>query len=169
MGKRVLITYATGAGSTQEVAQAVADALAAQGLEPTVTRAQDAGAASDYDAVVLGSAVRAGRWLPAATNWLSTYRRELAEMPVALFAVCLSACDDAKPEQLETLRAYIATQAEGLQLVDTAIFAGKLDYDKLSILLRGMLKLMRAPEGDHRNWQAIQNWATQLAPRLGEA
>lgn len=169
MGKRVLVVFATGAGSTQEVAEAIADTLAAQGLETTVMRVQDAGPPTGYDAVVLGSAIRAGRWLSAATNWLSAHRQALADMPVALFAVCLSACDDDKPEQIETLEAYMATQSEGLRAVDTAIFAGKLDYARLSFLMRGMLKLMRAQEGDHRDWQAIDDWATGLAPRLAEA
>lgn len=47
------------------------------------------------------------------------------------------------------------------------VFRGKLDYSKLdfiSLLVMKLIRLIykRAPEGDFRNWEAIQSWAASL-------
>jgi menaquinone-dependent protoporphyrinogen oxidase len=53
---KVLVSAASKYGATSEIAQAVADALAARGLEVTVVPPAQAGAIEEFDAVVLGSA-----------------------------------------------------------------------------------------------------------------
>jgi menaquinone-dependent protoporphyrinogen oxidase len=52
-----------------------------------------------------------------------------------------------------------------------AVFRGRLDYNELDWISRSVMKLIRliyhrAPEGDFRNWQAIQAWATTLSTTL---
>lgn len=59
--KKVLVTYGTWAGSTVGVAETVADTLRLSGADVECLAAADAPPAADYDAVVAGSAVRAGR------------------------------------------------------------------------------------------------------------
>jgi menaquinone-dependent protoporphyrinogen oxidase len=53
------------------------------------------------------------------------------------------------------------------------VFRGKLDYSKLNFISSLVMKLIwlfykRAPEGDFRNWEAIQLWATSLIPAFAE-
>lgn len=53
------------------------------------------------------------------------------------------------------------------------VFRGKLDYSKLDFISLLVMKLIwfiykRAPEGDFRNWEAIQSWATSLIPAFEE-
>jgi menaquinone-dependent protoporphyrinogen oxidase len=53
------------------------------------------------------------------------------------------------------------------------VFRGKLDYSKLDFISLLVMKFIRfiynrAPEGDFRNWEAIQSWATSLIPAFEE-
>jgi len=50
--------------------------------------------------------------------------------------------------------------------VDVGLFAGVMDYSKLSFMLRLMMKAMGSPEGDFRDWEAIRAWASQVRARL---
>lgn len=54
---KVLVAYASKRGSTAEIAEAVAKALAEAGLDVDCIKSDDVSDVSPYDAVVLGSAV----------------------------------------------------------------------------------------------------------------
>ncbi len=47
------------------------------------------------------------------------------------------------------------------------IFFGALNHSRLSFAERMMAKAVRAPEGDFRDWQAIESWAASIARDLG--
>jgi menaquinone-dependent protoporphyrinogen IX oxidase len=58
-----------------------------------------------------------------------------------------------------------------VQPVDVGLFAGAVltegaDYDRLFWLMRLMVKAMAKEGGDHRDWDAIRNWAAGLRPAL---
>ena len=54
--------------------------------------------------------------------------------------------------------------------VDTGLFAGVLDYDKLSFMVRmvmkGKMKDKGIEEGDYRDWESIRSWARGVFPGL---
>lgn len=41
-----------------------------------------------------------------------------------------------------------------------------MDYSKLSFVYRLIVKAMKAPQGDFRNWNAIHGWAASVRPLL---
>ena len=82
---KFLIAYATAAGSTGEVAEAIGKALRQQGATVDVRRAKEVDDASGYDAVVLGTGVRAGRTYAEAGQFLAAHRPALSRVPVAGF------------------------------------------------------------------------------------
>jgi menaquinone-dependent protoporphyrinogen oxidase len=45
-------------------------------------------------------------------------------------------------------------------------FAGKMDYSKLALVPRLIVKRMKVPEGDFRNWDAIGAWADLLSTEM---
>ena len=90
---KILVTYATGFGSTAEVAEAIAVCLRERD-EVVVQPVHEVLSVRPYDAVVLGSPVRAGRWLRSATGFLANWESELAQKAVAYFALCLMARDE---------------------------------------------------------------------------
>jgi menaquinone-dependent protoporphyrinogen oxidase len=84
----VLLAYATKNRSTQQVADAVAAALRERGAQVTLLPARAAGeSVAGYDLVVLGAPLYSGRWHRDAHRFLKRHRRELAAVPVAVFAM----------------------------------------------------------------------------------
>ena len=64
MKKKVLVVYATRAGSTGEVAQVISERLCAMGFDAQIQSVESVNNLSGFQAVVIGSAVRYGAWLP---------------------------------------------------------------------------------------------------------
>jgi hypothetical protein len=83
---KLLVCAATKYGATGDIAQAVADLLAAKGLEVTVIPPDKVGAVQEFDAVVLGSAVYMGQWLKPARELAERQAAALAARPVWLFS-----------------------------------------------------------------------------------
>jgi menaquinone-dependent protoporphyrinogen oxidase len=166
MPKKILVAYASKAGSTGGVAEAIGKTLADNGTEIEVRLMQDVKDLAPYAAVVVGSAIRAGKLLREAVQFVQTHQAVLARKPFAAFIVCMTlAQPSAEASQkaaayLEPMRALVKPASEGL-------FAGTMDYSKLS-LVDGLL--FRAVGGDHpgdyRDWNAIRAWAESLKPVL---
>jgi menaquinone-dependent protoporphyrinogen oxidase len=161
MSDKILIAYATGAGSTGDVAEAIGQELRGAGAEVDVRLAKDVSDVSPYKAVIVGSAIRAGNWLPEATKFVEKNRDALSQMPVAYFVVCLTMQDDTE-ENRRTVEAYLDAVCELVEPVDKGLFAGALDLSKLGLPLRLAMKAAKASEGDFRDWEAIRAWARQV-------
>jgi menaquinone-dependent protoporphyrinogen oxidase len=46
------------------------------------------------------------------------------------------------------------------------VFVGKLDKSSLGMGERLIVKMVKAPEGDFRDWEEIRAWAAQIAQAL---
>ena len=46
------------------------------------------------------------------------------------------------------------------------VFFGALNKSKLGFAERMMVKAVKAPEGDFRDWDSIRDWADGIAPEL---
>ncbi len=167
MSDKILIAYATKAGSTVEVAEAIAEELRDAGADVEVHPAKDVKTLSPYGAVILGSGIRMGTLLPDATKFVEKHQEALSQVPVAYFVVCLTMKDDTE-ENRSTVEAYLGPVREMVEPVDIGLFAGVIDYSKLSFTARTMSKAMKVSEGDFRNWEAIRAWARQLHDRLAQ-
>ena len=49
---------------------------------------------------------------------------------------------------------------------DHHLFSGRLDMSVLGFAERAIVKAVRAPEGDFRDWSAIDRWAADIAGQL---
>jgi menaquinone-dependent protoporphyrinogen oxidase len=85
MSRNVLVAYATKSGGTAAIAEAVGDELRDRGHQVAVRDVSQVGSIADYDAVVLGSAIRLGRWRPEAVRFLRRHSDELRNRQVWLF------------------------------------------------------------------------------------
>ncbi|HII41131.1 MAG TPA: protoporphyrinogen oxidase [Thermoplasmata archaeon] len=169
---RIVIVHASKYGSTREIAEFIAEKLGHRGLE---AEAQSAGPVPDlegFGAVVVGSAVYMGHWMPEAVDFVQRNRAVLADRPVWLFssgplqlAPGDSALDD--PELVPT---EIPALIEAVHAREHRIFFGALDPAKLAFKHRALRKLPAArailPEGDFRNWHSIEAWANDIARAL---
>jgi len=48
--------------------------------------------------------------------------------------------------------------ADRIQFRDIALFHGDLDMEKLNFIERSMIKNVKAPAGDFRDWEIITSW-----------
>ena len=71
MSASILVAYATRYGSTQEVAEAVAETLRDRGLEVDIGPMRDVRALDQYHAVVLGAPLYMFHWHKDALHFLS--------------------------------------------------------------------------------------------------
>ena len=167
MDIQVLVAYATKYGATAEIAEKIGQVLDKAGVRTEVLPADRVGDLSPYTAVVLGSAVYMGRWRKAASAFLKDNEEALAEKLTWLFSS--GPTGEGKTEELmEGWHFPKALQpiADSIQPRDIAIFHGALDANKLSFVGKWMLKKVKAPLGDFRDWDAITSWAMAIADEV---
>lgn len=155
---KVLVTAASRHGSTADIAAAIVRVLHLRGLDADVVEPAEVKDLSEYDAVVLGSAVYAGRWMRPATDLVARCQPQLAGRPVWLFSsgpVGSPASPDEGPA--------VSQLMEQTGALGHRVFAGKLDKAGLGRLERTMVRAVRAPEGDYRDWHEIAEWAARIA------
>ena len=172
MSDKILVAYASATGSTAEVAEAIGKTLVESGLQVDVRSMSEVADLAPYRAVVAGSAIHGGKWLPEAMQFMQTHQAALSRKPFAAFMVCITLAmpngenyRDGLKDWLKPVRALVRPVSEGY-------FAGALDFSKLPItpntlLMRVAVALGVFPLGDHRDWNAIRAWAGDLAVKLG--
>jgi menaquinone-dependent protoporphyrinogen oxidase len=161
---RVLVIVASKHGSTAEIASALGEGLAGRGITTVVNEVADVSDIKGYDAVLLGSAVYAGRWMKAARELVELRHEELAERPVWLFSSGpvgepLRPAED--PVDVATITAAIGARGH-------RVFPGRLDKSKLGLAEKALVMSMRVPDGDYRNWDEVAAWAGEIADALGQ-
>ncbi|MGB7539540.1 MAG: flavodoxin domain-containing protein [Anaerolineales bacterium] len=162
MKSKVLIAYASRLGSTGGVAQAISEEWTARGNVVDVKLAKDVRDVSSYGTVLLGSAVRMGRWLPEAIAFLEQNAGALASKSVSYFSVCMTMYEDT-PENRTRAQAITSAARAIQEPVAEGFFGGLMDYGKLSFLEQTILRAKKTPEGDFRDWDAIRAWAKQIS------
>jgi len=163
---KVLVVYGTGTGCTAGIAERIGAKLTAMGATVEVVSAKIGPVVAGYDAVLVGSGVRAGSWHKPVKEWVAANADALKAVPVAFFTACLTMAD---AEKADEVRAYTdALIAEtGVEPVDVGLFAGWNEPKEFPFVERTILKLMKAPTGDFRDWDAIDAWTTEVAGKLG--
>lgn len=164
--KRVLIAYASRCGSTASVAEAMASALCATGASVDLRMVDHVKDLSPYQAVMVGGAIRAGKWLPEAAAFVKNNQEALGRMPLAYFVVCLTMKEDT-PDNRAKVLAYldpVRNSAPGLTPAAVGLFPGAVDFSKLSFMHKTILEAKGVVEGDYRNLPAAHAWASGLGP-----
>lgn len=158
---QILVTYASRYGSTAEVAESIAETLKTAKASVTLQPIADVESVEDFDMVILGSPVYSGDWLPDAVDFVKNFQHDLKGTPVALFAVCMRMRNDT-PEMRASVMGVISHYKTLLQPVSVGLFAGALDYEKLSPIARLQIETKGLPEGDFREWDKVKTWANDL-------
>jgi menaquinone-dependent protoporphyrinogen oxidase len=166
MGVSVLVGYATRFGSTKEVAKAVAETLREAGMAEDLQPAREVRSLEGYGAVVLGAPLYMFRWHKDARRFLSRHRKELAERPVAIFALG-PVKDPHDEEEWRNSRAQLDKELANYSwLAPEAIevFGGRYDPDQFRFPIKQLAGM--EPASDIRDWTAIRAWAGDLVGRF---
>ncbi len=179
------------AGSTVEVAKAVAEEIAKSGCQVEVLPLGEVKGLEGYDGVVVGGPMIMG-WHRAALGFLRRHREAFQRIPLAVFVMAMSLTqtgdtsvggvpvqvDEKLPKPPETagrlkFRERYAQLGNYVRPIVSAVgpakpaavglFGGRLEYGRLKwwAVLFVML-IVQAPAGDRRNWPAIRGWAAGL-------
>lgn len=171
MADKILVAYASRAGSTAGVAEAIGKTLAESGAQVEVRPMTEVEDLAPYRAVVAGSAIQGGQWLPEAMQFIRTHQAELARQPFATFLVCMTLSMRNADQYREHVATWLNPVRALVKPVSEGLFAGALDISKVPSF-RDRLKFRLSvafgvwSEGDHRDWKAIRAWAADLKPIL---
>ncbi|MCS6870874.1 MAG: flavodoxin domain-containing protein [Anaerolineae bacterium] len=161
--RKLLVAYATKAGSTAEIAEFMGKVLREAGAQVDVLPIKQVRDLSSYSGAILGSAIRMGKVLPELVKFVRTHATTLSQMPLAYFNVNITLMDDT-PES----RAIVDSYFNPLRAICTPLrvgaFAGRMDYARLSWLMRFLLRQNKEeiPEGDWIDWKAIRAWTLDV-------
>jgi menaquinone-dependent protoporphyrinogen oxidase len=170
----VLVAYATDHGSTRGIAVRIADRLRHRGAEARACAVTDVLEVSGCEAVVLGSAIHGGKWLPEARQFAARNAAPLRERPVWLFSVSTLGDEESMfpPRVAKRLRALRKETPEMTQMRrllhprEQRNFAGAVTHSHWTATGRAFFRATGGRYGDHRNWPAIDAWADLIASQL---
>lgn len=170
MTAKVLVTYASRTGATAGVAEAIARTLTKGGAAVDVLPMSDVKDLTEYAAVVAGSAIQGGQWLPEAIKFIQTNKVSLSQKPFAAFLVCMTLAM-AKGDYRDQVSTWMAPVRSIVRPVSEGLFAGSMDISKMKsfgdrIKFKMSVAMGVWAEGDHRNWDAIHQWAESIQPKL---
>ena len=162
---KVLVTAASKHGSTYQIAETICKVLREAQLDAELKDAGSVVTLAGYDAVVLGSAVYAGNWLPDAKAFAERHQAALAKLPVWVFSSGPLGAENPQPrDDVQKLAAPLGA----IRPRDHRVFVGKLDPHDLGLSERLIAKAVHAPSGDFRDWPAIKAWAQTIATELAQ-
>lgn len=171
MNNKILVTYASRAGSTAEIAEAIGKTLRGDGARVDVLPVKEVSDLSSYRAVIVGSPIRGSKWLPEAMQFVQAHRSELAKKPFATFTVSITLAMSNIDQYRQAVTGWTAPVRALVRPVCEGLFPGVLDFTKLPVTfdtlkLRLVVALGIFPKDDRRDWNAIRAWTESLSPLL---
>ncbi|GAA4318554.1 flavodoxin domain-containing protein [Klenkia terrae] len=162
------MTVASKHGSTAELAERLAvdlqESVAGRRCRLTAAcrRVEQDPDPAQFDAVVLGSSVYAGRWAEPARRWANQHLVTLRRRPVWLLSSGPIGEHPFPPDEAHD----IGPLADELLARGQRTLPGRLDPARLGFGERAVVTAMRAPHGDFRDWTALRSWAEEIASQL---
>lgn len=161
---KALVTVASRHGATAEIGERITKRLRDDGVAAEIHAPESITSLDGFDLAVVGSAVYAGRWLPAARTFVERMADDLAAVPVWMFSsgpVGDPLFPSDEPEEPAALAAHIGAR-------EHRVLAGRVDRALLTRAERVIMRVMRAPTGDFRDWDAIDAWASHIASSVAD-
>jgi menaquinone-dependent protoporphyrinogen IX oxidase len=188
---KILVTYATNAGSTAKVAEAIAAELG-KNAAVEILPLDKVTSLEPYSAIVLGAPMIVG-WHRGALAFLRKNQAVLSQKKLAVFVTCINLTktdetslegvplfiDEKLPkapknlarlsikENYSTPKNYLTPILKLVNPVSIGLFGGSLQYFSMKWWqVPFVLLVIQAQPGDKRNWKAIAEWAGGLAGKF---
>lgn len=176
----VLVAFATHDGQTRKVAERIATVLrvrnhAVQLLDLGRTPAKSLDL-SRFQAVFVGSPIRAQGYLRPVVRFVQSHRTELARLPTLFFSVglaVLSRTGDGRPQTMRIVEKLVAETGWHPQRVE--LVAGALPYTRYNFLVRFVMRRISMKEGgetdtsrdyEYTDWAAVDRFAVGFLNQL---
>ncbi len=168
---RVLVAYASRAGSTKGIAEFITEKLRKNGVEAEAADVDSVNDLADYDAFVIGSALYMFHWLKQARQFVSENQSVLSTRPVWIFSSGPTGTEptdkkgrDLKevsgPKEIEELR-------EAVNPREHRVFFGAFYPERLKGATGWFSRFVpKEDTGDFRNWAEIEAWTNSIAETL---
>lgn len=164
----VLVAYASRLGGTKGIAEAIGVDLQKRGHDVIVQPVTSVPSVDEFDAVVLGSGIFANHWHKPAVAFVKKHEAALRARAVWLFSS--GPVGNFKPTQPLGDAAEVGELRSRIRPRDHQIFWGKIDRSAVDTLDMNPVARFFAkkfmPEGDWRDWPAIDAWAETISTSL---
>ncbi|WP_030748805.1 flavodoxin domain-containing protein [Streptomyces griseus] len=162
--KRVLVAYGSKHGATAGIADEIGRTLRADGFDTDVRPADTVTDVGDYDGVVLGGALYAGRWNGKARKCARRNAEQLRHRPVWLFS---SGPVDSSAERHDVPPVPgVARSVKRLGAREHVTFGGALTADTPGFIARAVVR--KGKGGDFRDPARVRAWAHRIGAALDE-
>ena len=175
---KVLLLYSGVYGHTRKISERIKAKLTALGAEVDLAPVTDAGSRpEDYDAILIGAAIRNGKHNPAVLDFIARHKTLLEQKPSGFFSVNLVARKPHKntPETNPYTKAFVAKSPWQPKLL--GVFGGDLDYQRYTAFDRNVIRfimwLTKGPTDpttkvEYTDWAAVDLFAERFAALAGE-
>lgn len=178
MGK-VLVAYATWAGSTRSIADQIAQTLSNKKMDVEVTPAKDINSISDYQTIILGTSIHMGKTGGAFNKFLKKFHKILKNKNTAIFVVCANMLNDCSETREETTGWLNKTLGKfpNVKPISIGLFSGALhvegeEYKKLNPMARRLITSMEESmvkehgKTDFRDWEKVKTWTEEISKNI---
>ena len=171
--EQIAVFYATRDGQARRIAVHIAGCLQAHGISTTLRDlANDCTVPAEAALAVVLAAVRYGRHLPEAEQFLAAYHQRPAPPPLAFISVNLTARKPGRDAVATNQYLRKSLARYGLAPVLAAAVAGRLDYPRYGWLDRQIIRLIMKLTGgptdptacvEFTDWRQVDAIAVRLA------
>ncbi|HKK03555.1 MAG TPA: menaquinone-dependent protoporphyrinogen IX dehydrogenase [Gammaproteobacteria bacterium] len=170
---KVLFLYSGVYGHTRRISERIRAKLAERGLEVELQPVAERSAQpEDFDAILLGAAIRNGKHNPAVLDFIARHKELLEQKPSAFFSVNLVARKPEKntPETNPYTKAFVEKSPWQPKLL--GVFGGDLDYQRYNAFDRNVIRfimwLTKGPtdpqtKAEYTDWDEVERFAARFA------
>ena len=167
MARKILVAYASKHGATADIAEKIGQLLSQEDLDADIMPANQVVDVTQYDAFIIGSASYIGQWRKEASKFLGTNEKLIAGRPVWLY----SSGPTGEGDAVELMKGWrfpgrLRPIIDRMKPRDIAIFHGSIDTKKLGFFEKLIVRAVKAPIGDFRDWDSITSWTKAIIDEL---
>ncbi len=138
---KILVVYATCTGTTAGVAETIGDVLKKENrFEVDVKPVKEVDDVSQYKAIIAGSAIQAGKWLPEALDFTDKFHSQITQKKFAAFLVCMTLAMPNGDKYREHVSTWINPVKNTSRPISIGLFSGALDIKKVQKLSNRICK-----------------------------
>lgn len=167
MANKILLAYASVHGSTQEIAEQIAETIRNEGLTVDLQEARKVQSLTGYQAIVLGAPIYMFHLHKDALNFISRHKDTLMDgLPIAIFAGGPIEADKDQWGDISKQLDQELAKFPWLKPIAVEIVGGRFDPTKLRFPYNLIPALKQMPAADLRDWTAIRSWSNDLVYKL---